>query len=236
VTEREAPVNWDIDYLPDDVDNGGGWYGHEPGTEPIPVAQIHDELGAQGEDNASDDYLDETPRDTGRAAPLASPSYSSSISTLTFKVAPPPWYRTKKALFGAVGAAAVAAVVVLTLRIPGGDAEESTPGAPNASTTAAPTPTSAQPTPSSALPAPPPPPLLPPPPPPPLASDAPGQAPVHTGGNQRPRSAAPSQTQQPPQIDVTRAPISVAPPRWQAPGADSSTPGDAPKRRGGWPW
>ena len=67
-----------------------------------------------------------------------------------------------------------------------------------------------------------------PPPTPPPAEPPPPASPPHY----YPRYTEPSK--QKPRVDVTRTPISAAPTVRQQPRADSSAPGDGPKR--GWPW
>lgn len=261
MTERGVRGNWDFDYLQAESDDDDGWYGydrassHEPGTEPIPVAEIHERMDGESEQHAGDDS--EVPATNGQALPLEEQpadadepartygypplvrhrpigtDFADSLRTLTFKAPTTPWYRTKKALVVAGVTAAVAAVGLLIIRMPGAGPEESTTVVPNATTTAVPTPTSAQPTLTHVESTPPAPPSPPPPPPPPPPPE-PASPPVYTGGSQWEPSAPSSQ--KPPQIDVTRAPISVAPPSRPAPGHNSATPGDAPKRGGGWGW
>ena len=141
-----------------------------------------------------------------------------------------PWYRTKPA--AAVLVAAVIAAVVcggwLVFRGPTTGVEQSSIEAP---TSAPPAPTKAQPTAMSApkpQPAPPPPP---PPPPPPAESTY--SAPQRQYSEPGYRSPEPAEK---PKVDVTRAPMSVAPVPRPVEGSDSNTPGDAPgekpRRRG----
>jgi hypothetical protein len=232
VTNREAPVQWDFDYLPDDLEYGDGWYGHDPVTEPIAVAEIEDHSTVEPvHDDAWDDYLEEAPREPAPPVRYRT-GRSPELSALTFKAAAPPWYRTKKALFVVAAAAAMAVIVADILLIPGNDTPEPTSGTPSAPTTA-PTPSTA-PTLSAVQPRPAVPP--PPPPPPPPQSAEPDSPPVYDGGRQW--QPSPSQ-QKKPEFGVTRtpetrAPISVAPPQRQVPDSNSATPGDG--RRGGWPW
>lgn len=166
MTERGVHSDLVFDYLQAEPDeHGDGWYGHDhdPGTEPIPVADIHDRLKHPSEllddqperledppqQSAWDDY-DATPADPGHPTPLRSrpigSDFADSFRALTFKAPTTPWYRTKKALIAAAAVAAVAAVGLLIIRMPGEASEESTTVAPNASTSAAPGPTTAQPT------------------------------------------------------------------------------------------
>jgi hypothetical protein len=141
------------------------------------------------------------------------------------------WYRTKPA--AAVLAAALVAAVLcgggwLVFRSPGTTAQESQTNTP---TSAAPSPSNAAPTVLSA-PRPIPKPAPPPPPPPPPPAEPTYSAPQR---QYQPRYSEPTPAQKP-RIDVTRAPMSVAPMPKPVPGSDSATPGDAPgdkpRRRG----
>ncbi|WNG90847.1 hypothetical protein [Mycobacterium sp. ITM-2016-00318] len=142
------------------------------------------------------------------------------------------WYRTKPA--AAVLAVALIAAVIcggwFVLRSPSTAAEQSLTGA----TSAPPAPTKAAPAVVGApgpepKPAPPPPP---PPPPPPRPAEPTYSAPQR---QYQPRYSEPSPAAKP-RVDVTRAPMSVAPVPKPVPGSDSNTPGDAPgekpRRRG----
>jgi hypothetical protein len=148
--------------------------------------------------------------------------------SLTFRSIPRPWYRTKQTMIAVIAALAVAMVVwvvLVALRSPAAPSEQ-----PRTTVTSpTPAPTSVQLSPSSIPPVVPP--VVPPPPPPPPPPSA-EQAPVLTGSNPAPRSAA-SPTEKP-QIGVTRTPISVAPliTPTPTPGTNSATPGDTPRR--GW--
>jgi hypothetical protein len=143
-----------------------------------------------------------------------------------------PWYRTKPAAAVLV-AAFIAAVVCggwLVFRSPSTTAEQPTEAAP---TSAPPAPSTAVPTAMSA-PAPPP---VPPPPPPPPAPPPPAE-PAYSAPQRQysPRYSEPTPAQKP-RVDVTRAPMSVAPgPTKPIQGSDSAVPGNAPgeqpRRRG----
>ena len=164
-----------------------------------------------------------------RAHPVADGAYVQPA--LDFAVTESaPWYRTKPAA-AALVAAIIAAVVCggwLAFRSPSTTAEQST----EAPTSAPPAPSKAAPTASSApqpSPAPPPPP---PPPPPPSAE------PTYSAPQRQywePRYSAPTPAQKP-RVDVTRAPMSVAPVPKPVPGSDSAipgnSPGEQPRRRG----
>ncbi len=157
------------------------------------------------------------------------PVTTPTFTTLTFRSIPEPWYRTNAAKLTLVGLGLVAAMAsVVALLWP-----SYTPTPQDAGTTTAPAPSpSASPTRSQSAPSVPSPVGLPPaglpPPPPPPAEPPPPASPPHY----YPRYTEPSK--QKPRVDVTRTPISVAPTVRQQPRADSSAPGDGPKR--GWPW
>lgn len=140
----------------------------------------------------------------------------------------PPWFRTPAAAIALTAAVATGiTALVLTLRTPAADDQN----APSPAPPTRPSATSVAPTPSTTAPptaiAPPPPPA--PAPPPPAEQTSP---PAGGGGRYTPwPRSAPPQTEKP-RIDVTRAPISVAPeprtpPKTAAPGGGGS---------GGWPW
>jgi hypothetical protein len=142
-----------------------------------------------------------------------------------------PWYRRKPAAVALV-AAIIAAVVCagwLAFRSPESTAEQST----EAPTSAPQPPSTATPTAASApRPAPPPPPPPAPPPPPPPAE------PTYSAPQRQysPRYSEPTPAQKP-RVDVTRAPMSVAPGATKPiPGSDSAVPGNSPgeqpRRRG----
>ncbi|ULE32266.1 hypothetical protein [Mycobacterium sp. IDR2000157661] len=202
---------------------------HDPITEPIPLTS--DDIGAAPADDLADftafadppraaveaDSWDE-PRPTSYAHPfIERPAGIAIVGTLTFKPARNPWYRTKAALTALLLLAAAAlllAIVPMVLRSDSAGPDGSTDGAPAPSSSAAPS--SAPPSPPGVQPtltsvpavAPPPPPPPPAPPPPASVQDsAPGYTPYYP-----PRNSSPSQSNKP-EIDVTRAPISVAPDR-----------------------
>ena len=143
----------------------------------------------------------------------------------------PPWYRTRPAAIALIAAAAAAASQSSSWR---SAAPPQTSRTRPASRLAAPAwPASSQlparPLHPSAVAPPPPPPA---PPPPPSAEQI---SPPSGGGGYRPRprTATPQETDKP-RIDVTRAPMSVAPeprtpPKTAAPGGNSGN-------GGGWPW
>lgn len=222
---------------------------HEPITAPIPVAGRPDDYGWPVDDEPQPDdtgwnaadvvavHEEFTPPPAVHPAPAVPPQPLDEIAlghpavNMTVpEYRPEPWYRTKPAV-GVLVASVIVALFTggwLVLRSPTTTAEQSTIQAP---TSAPPAPSTAQPTAVSAprqSPVPPPPPPLPPPPPPPTNSAPQRQY-------SEPRYSAPSPTQKP-RIDVTRAPMSVAPVPKPVPGSNSSTPGDAPdgggRRRG----
>jgi hypothetical protein len=182
-------------------------------TEPIPVADV----GYDVEETAPPARADPS-RDLGHLPPaldFAAASYRGQ-----------PWYRTKLAAAAVVAAVLVATVGGSWLLLRNTDTAVQ-PSSIEAPTTAAPTSTTAAPT---AVSAPQPPPAPPPPPPAP-----PPQAERTYSPSQRqysPRYSEPTQDQKP-RIDVTRAPMSVAPVPKPVPGSRSNTPGDAPDRDSG---
>lgn len=120
-------------------------------------------------------------------------------STWSFEPAPTPWYRTKQAVTAIVAAvAATAAIVIsgvlLVFRGPSNTVDETTPTPP---TSAAPT--------EFATSEPAPPPLEPPPPPTETVASPVNPGPVYANPNNEPRQT------KAPAINVTRAPMSVAP-------------------------
>ena len=217
MADRETLWGWDIDESPTDLENDHISNGHHnPITEPIPVVETDYDLQDVPDDEPSGYPEDQSgpSEEVGRAFSYAGPFIDrrpGSYSTLTFKPAPQPWYRTRRGLvvlLAVVAVAVVLSIIPLLLRSPAPDSEESTNAPP---TSAGPAPTSAQQTSNSVAPtltsqpAPPPPP--PPPPPSPPAQD---DAPAYTREYPAPRGGSSSEPTKP-DIDVTRAPISVAP-------------------------
>ena len=138
-----------------------------------------------------------------------------------------PWYRTRRAAAAFAGAAAaiVAVGILLAAHTPSDRHQQPTIVAPQVSTTQ-PTPhTTAQ----TSMSTPPPPPAAPPPPPPP--APPPQDAPAPTWRNSVPRQTTPSDDE-PPRINVSRPPISVAP----KPVTPPVTAAPGQNRRGGWGW
>ena len=182
-----------------------------------------------------DDVVAPPPAPPLRARPAAATAYvRPELDFAKSGYGTQQWYRTKPAA-GVLAAALIAAVICggwLVFRSPATTAQESQTNTP---TSAAPAPSNAAPTAVSApepkpKPAPPPPP--PPPPRPPAADEPTYSAPQR---QYQPRYSEPTQAQKP-RVDVTRAPMSVAPVPKPVPGSNSSTPGDAPgekpRRRG----
>ena len=140
----------------------------------------------------------------------------------------PPWYRTRPAAIALIAAAAAGlTIVVLAVGSHAAD-EQDPPGI----TPSRPSVASVEPAPSATAP---PSAVAPPPPPPPPPPSAEQISPPSGGGGYRPRprTATPQETDKP-RIDVTRAPMSVAPeprtpPKTAAPGGNSGN-------GGGWPW
>jgi hypothetical protein len=210
MAERVALWGRDIDESSADLDDGYVAPGqHEPITEPVAMVDGGDE--PIGDVEAGPDSL--------HVRPAIDRRLGSASSTLTFKPAPTPWYRTGRGLvvlMGAIGVVVVLSVVPMLLRDSAPGLDEPTDAPP---TTAVPAPSSVRPPSDSAVPtltsrpAPSPPPA--PPPPPPAQ-----ETPVYV-----PRYQAPSSEAAKPEIDVTRAPISVAP--------KPVTPIDPPRTGGG---
>jgi hypothetical protein len=200
----ESVALWgrDIDESPADLDDTYISDGRrDPITEPIPV--VSDVFDGYDVQNRSIDR-EENVRVYAESVIDRRPSAGS---TLTFKPAPAPWYRTKRGLIvliAVIAVAAVLAIVPMLLRTPGSAPEEPT----NMTPTTGSAPSSAPPTTGSVVPTltsqPAPPPA--PPPPPPAAQDAPVYVPQY----QSPRGGSAAEAHEP-QIGVTRAPISVAP-------------------------
>jgi hypothetical protein len=236
--EREdSPENGHYDTDPD-TDR---WYLPAEAAEPASTTDIdhllHDDAHPDGWDEPGESRWD------GLYAPRNGRNGTPRIGEWTFSVSrPEPWYRSKHvrtALIAAAVAAMAVPVVLIAMRSPGTDTEESTTVSPQAPSSE-PAPTSAAPTLSPSLqsrPAPPPPPPPPPPPAPPADT---GSAPVITRQDPQPRQIAPEQTEKP-EIGVTRtpatrAPISATPPSPPPPARNSGTPGDGDGPGGGWGW
>jgi hypothetical protein len=213
----------------------------EPTSTVELAVQAHEDVRDVGRDGPEDTQWTGllAPRN-GRIGMPPSESWQTKLSSSgawDFKISSAgPRYRSKRVLAG-VGAAVVAAlavtVVLVILRSPAADVDESTTVSPTNRTSAAPVPSSVAPELTTAIA--PPPPLPPPPPPPPPAE----VAPPATRGYTPPRQSAPSQSDMPEigvtRTPVTRKPMSATPPPPRAPDRNSSTPGDAPG--GGWgPW
>jgi hypothetical protein len=164
------------------------------------------------------------------------PATELTFTNLTFRITPEPWYRTNAAKLVLVVLGLGAAVTSLVVLLWPGSTPEPRPqdagstSAPAPSPSASPT-QSAQPGTELPPPAPAPPIGLPtdvPPPPPSADQMAPPAAPPRY---YPPQYDEPTQTK--PEIDVTRAPISVAPSiKGPLAPSGSAVPGEAPKRHG----
>ena len=214
MAEREA--QGDFDYLWDDPADVDGLTSHDQDFE----AQQAEELdhppsdpGADLWDEPDDNFWDNQPdvrdvEDTGHFDAF-------NVTTWSFKPAPTPWYRTKQALTALIAAsAAVAAIVVsgVLLVFSGHNEtvnEVTSSVTPTAPTSAAPVQVASSEAPSPPAPSPPAatPPPPPPPPPPPVETAA---SPMNPAPNYQAPRVQPRQTKGP-EINVTRAPISVAP-------------------------
>jgi hypothetical protein len=209
VGEREA--SGDFDYLWDDPADADGLTSDDAVLEVQPAGELdspRDDLWDEPGDNFWDNQPD--PDDNGHFDAF-------NVTTWSFKPAPTPWYRTKQALTAIIAAsAAVAAIVVsgvlLLFRGQSETVNEVTSSVtPTAPTSAAPVQVASSEAPS--------PPASPPPPPPPPAETAPPAPPPPAETAASPMNPAPNyqaprvpqrQTKGP-EINVTRAPISVAP-------------------------
>jgi hypothetical protein len=242
VTEREAPPDWGFDHRQADPYDDDGWFGGDHVAEPTfvddPPTPPHGEPAV----HAKEAYV--TPREVAPAPPTPTRRSSTSTvntwtvngqlrasdtSTLTFRAPPEPWYHAKHARIALIAVVAAAAVVPIALLA----WPDSSPTNPAPATSVAPPPTTTQPALSSAPPTPinlppPPPPPAPPPPPPDT-----GTAPTYDQPYWTPSAPEPTKK---PDVDVTRAPISVAPVPRQPTGTNSANPGDGRKgfHCGGW--
>ncbi|BBZ30977.1 hypothetical protein MMAD_52720 [Mycolicibacterium madagascariense] len=176
-------------------------------TDDLGVRPAEHGVDATRTDAEFDYLLDEDFSDPGWSPPPpddAGPTFDAfNASTWNFRPVQAPWYRTghNRAVLAAVSMATVALVVSVVLLAFRGSGAGSAPGPiPDAST--APT-TATAPVVTSAEAPPPPPVAPPPPPPPPTVSEVVTRAPVVE------RSTPP--TTRKPEINVTRAPLSVHP-------------------------
>jgi hypothetical protein len=203
VAEREA--SGDFDYRLDDP-------GEVDGLTSLDGAPVADESGnfdylfVDADDDPWEDPLADDAEDTDGDGHFD----AFNAGTWSFQPAPTPWYRTKQAAAAIVAAtAAMAAIVVagvlLVFRGPSNATDETTSVTPTAPTSAAPTELASSP---------PEPPPLPPPPPAPSETLASPENPVPVYTNPR---VEPRQTKAP-EINVTRAPMSVAPQQRTPPG------------------
>jgi hypothetical protein len=229
----------------DTPDDTARWHPQAEAVEPLATRELDDPPRTVPRHLRRDDPEDTqwtgilAPRN-GRHGVAPTTSWQSKLANSgawDFKAsAANPWYRSKRVLTAAGGAAVAALVlagVLLLLRGSAAGVQETSVSPTN--------PPSAEPAPSSPAPAlstaiAPPPPLLPPPPPPTSAQQITPPAPTR---GYTPRRSAPPQSDMPEigvtRTPVTRAPMSATPPPPPSPDRNSSKPGDAPK--GGWgPW
>ena len=214
MAEREAPG--DFDYLWDDPADEDGLTSHDHDVQSQRAEELDhppSDPGADLWDEPDDNFWDNQPEvrdveDTGHFDAF-------NVNTWRFKPAPTAWYRTRQAATVIVAAsAAVAAIVVsgvlLVFRGQSETVNEVTSSVtPTAPTSAAPVQvaSSEAPSPPASPPPPPPPPPVSPPPPPPAETAA---SPMNPAPNYQAPRVQPRQTKGP-EINVTRAPISVAP-------------------------
>jgi hypothetical protein len=189
VVEREA--SGDFDYLWDDPADAEGLTSDDDALEVQPA----EELGSPPKD-PGDDLWDEPDDNFWDNQPDSGHFDAFNDHTWRFEPAPPPWYRTKRALTAIIAAsAAVAAIVVsgvlLVFRGPANTVDEVTSSVTPTAPTSAPVPVA-----TSAEPEPP----LPPPETASPVNTAPRYIPTY---QPRPTKA--------PEIDVTRTPVTRLP-------------------------
>ena len=189
MVEREA--SGEFDYLWDDPADAEGLTSDDDALEVQPA----EELGSPPKD-PGDDLWDEPDDNFWDNQPDSGHFDAFNDRTWRFEPAPPPWYRTKRALTAIIAAsAAVAAIVVsgvlLVFRGPADTVDEVTSSVTPTAPTSAPVPVA-----TSAEPEPP----LPPPETASPVNTAPRYNPTH---QPRPTKA--------PEIDVTRTPVTRLP-------------------------
>ena len=224
-----------VDEFWDDDDTGADYY-TPLRAQPEPIEPAPSPRPRRLDTNWWDEDTQDALWDTAESAPPAHAPIRAVDGASIGAWSPvlehrPPWYRTRPAAIALIIAAAGITTVVLAIESPAADEQDSpsiTPTRPSVATIE-PAPR-ATPTPSAV--APPPPPAPPSPLPPPPAEQINPPSGGGSGYQPRPRTATPQQTDKP-RIDVTRAPMSVAPeprtpPKTSAPGGNSSG--------GGWPW
>jgi len=213
VAEREA--SGDFDYLWDDPAAVGGSTSDDGGLEVQQGEELATSPKDPGDDrwdDPDDNFWDNQP-DSDDSGRFDGRFDAFNVNSWNFRPAPAPWYRTKPALTAIIAAsAAVAAIVVsgvlLVFRGPGSTADEVTSTVtPTAPTSAAPVEVATSAAPPPPLP---PPPLLPSPPPLPPPPPETEASSVNTAPRYDAPPVQPRQTKGP-EINVTRAPISVAP-------------------------
>ena len=220
MAEREAPE--DFDYAWDDPADEDGLTSHDHEFQ----AHQADELdhppsdpGADLWDEPDDNFWDNQPevRDVrdGRDVDDAGHFDAFNVNTWSFKPPSTPWYRTRQAVTVILAASAAMAAIVVSgvLLVFSGHNETvnevTSSVTPTAPTSAAPVQVASSEAPSPPAPSPPAatPPPPPPPPPPPVETAA---SPMNPAPNYQAPRVQPRQTKGP-EINVTRAPISVAP-------------------------
>ena len=193
MVEREAPG--DFDYLWDDPADSDGLTSGDEVLE-VPPKDPDDDLWDEPDDNFWDNRpdFDDFPNENGQFDAF-------NDSTWRFTPAPPPWYRTKRALTAIVAASAALAAIVVSgvLLVVRGPANSADGVAGSVTPTA---PTSANPVPVATS-------EQPPPPPPPATASQVNTAPRYDPTYQPNPTKAPEigVTRTP----VTRLPLSVAP-------------------------
>jgi hypothetical protein len=200
VAEREA--SGDFDYLWDDPTDMDGVTSDDQDFGAQPAEELDPRLNDPGDDqwdDPDDNFWDNQPE-------VVDPGHFDAFdnNTWRFTPAPPPWYRTKQAMTAIIAAsAALAAIVVsgvlLVFRSPGDTVNQVT------SSVTPTAPTSVAPIQVASSEAPPPPASPPPPEPPPETAASPVNPAPRNNPAYEPRPA------KPPEIGVTRTPVTRQP-------------------------
>jgi hypothetical protein len=180
--------------------------------------------------NSFDERSDDLPPGFGGVTRSNGFGAPQPFTSLTFRVPPAPWYRTNGAKFALVVLGLGTAVAALVVLLWPSSTPEPQPRDAGSTSVPAPSPSASptQPAPPSAQP----PPVSPPPLPPAPSADQ-MAPPASPPAYHPPQYDAP--TQKKPELDVTRAPMSVAPTiKGPAGPSGSAIPGDGPPKHHGW--
>lgn len=224
--QREALWDEDFDYLFDDR-----WWDVDTGAEPT-AGPAQDFVPDRSENPYDDDVrADDHTVSAGRISTQL-PSIESWTTPSTRRRHRPRWSasQTRAVIIALVVTAVVGAATLLVWRLSTGNTDDDQPTSNVTPTSNQPTLSVAPTTTPTASRAPAPPPPLPPPPPPPPDPAASAAIPRQPQ-NSRPRYNTPPQNDDGPRINVTRAPMSVAPKPVTPP--KTATPGENGGRRGG---